>query len=63
MSLAKLLSKYIEAEKELEDAKNDCSGTWGYYLHDETQKVENLEKQITKEIKELILEIKNESEV
>ena len=35
-----------EARTELEDAQNDCDGTWGYYLTDNYDAVEAAEKSL-----------------
>ena len=44
--LADLIWEYMEARKELEEAKKDCDGSWGYYLHDLTERVDDLADKI-----------------
>ena len=44
--LAELIYLYVRAKTELEKAQADCEGSWGYYLWDQQERVDDLAKQI-----------------
>ena len=56
MKLAELIAKYITAKSELDKAKSTCDSSWGYWLHDEMEQVDDLADQIDTKIVELVLE-------
>ena len=51
--LADLIAEYIKEKTELDKAKGDCNGSWGYYLHDQIKTVKELSEQIDAEIRRI----------
>ncbi len=56
MSIAETIKDYIEAKAELHEAQKDCNGTWSYYLHDEINRVQQLEDKLLAELKTVVNE-------
>ncbi len=53
MELAELIAEYIEAKTELDKAKSNCDDSWGYYLYEQIESVDELSKQIDAKVIEL----------
>ena len=53
MELAELIAEYIVAKTELDRLKVNRRYLWGYYLHDQVEKVDSLSKQIDAKVVEL----------
>ncbi len=53
MDLAELIAEYIKAKTKLDQLKSDCDSSWGYYLHDEIERVNELSRRIDAKVKEL----------
>ena len=49
-----LIAKYIKEKEHLDKLKENCDSSWGYYLHNEIETVDNLKKQIQDKLIALI---------